>query len=94
MAEIIKELSLNDMVTIAHVVQLRQMSMDETLEESIVTTLVLYGQKFVPVSCIGGEWSGLKQDLPPTEGIPKCPNDHVLMESGDQISMALVKKEA
>jgi hypothetical protein len=94
MSEIIKELSLTDMMNIAHVVQLRQMTMDETLEQSIVTTLVLYGQKFVPVSCIGGEWSGLKQDLPPTEGIPKCPNGHVLMEAPNQISMALVKKEA
>ena len=53
-------------------------------EENIVLSLALVmfniGDRFAPVTCIEQEWKGLKRDIPPGEGVPKCPNGHVLMQ--------------
>jgi hypothetical protein len=41
------------------------------------------GDRFAPVSCVAGEWSGLKQDIPKSDDpndLPKCPGGHVLTQ--------------
>lgn len=61
-----------------------QKRMENFPEENFVLTLglVLFniGDRYAPVTCIEQEWKGLKRDIPPGEGIPKCPNGHPLIQ--------------
>lgn len=52
----------------------------EDVHMAVMTVLFNIGDRFAPVWCIGGEWSGIKAELLPSSGIPKCPNGHVLTE--------------
>lgn len=49
---------------------------------SFTFALVLFniGDRFTPVECIEQEWAGLKKDVPKSDGVPKCPNGHVLVQ--------------
>ena len=38
------------------------------------------GDRYSPVTCVNGEWSGIKQDLIGGSGVPQCPNGHVCMQ--------------
>ncbi len=53
----------------------------ETLHWSVMVALLNAGDEFTSVSCVAGEWTGTKGDLPPGAGLPRCPNGHVLTES-------------
>ena len=53
---------------------------DEMFSQSLAVVLFNIGDRYTSVQCINGEWSGHKKDLPYGEGIPKCPNGHVMME--------------
>ncbi len=57
---------------------------------SILVVLLNYGDHLTMVSCTAGEWSGVKGDLVPSAGIPKCPNGHVLVEHRRQMRLGLV----
>ena len=52
----------------------------EPIEVSIALVLANIGSRYAPVQCAEQEWTGLKADIPPGDGIPKCPNGHVLYE--------------
>lgn len=47
---------------------------------SLGVVLFNFGDRYAKATCVAGEWTGLKQELPRTTGIPKCPNGHVLTQ--------------
>lgn len=64
----------------------------ENDEDSLMVVLVNYGDRFTNVRCINGEWVGIKHHIPRTDGIPKCPNGHVLLEVGnDRWELGLIQ---
>jgi hypothetical protein len=38
------------------------------------------GDRFAKLECREQEWTGYKSDIPETDGDPKCPNGHELMQ--------------
>lgn len=62
-------------------------------EDKITSFLVVvlnYGDHLTEVSCIAGEWNGMKGDLQSREGIPLCPNGHPLLENAYQLRLGLI----
>ena len=53
---------------------------EESFQMRLGVVLLNFGDRYAEAWCVGGEWSGLKEDLPRTSGIPKCPNGHVLTQ--------------
>lgn len=53
---------------------------DEPGAVTIALVLMNIGRRFTKVRCIEREWSGILQDIPKGEGVPKCPNGHALFE--------------
>lgn len=47
---------------------------------TIALILMNIGDRYSPVECIEQEWTALKKDIPKGEGVPKCPNGHVLTQ--------------
>lgn len=77
-----QKLSVEDVRAIAQSISRRRaVFAEEPVEQTIAVVLVSAGDRFTAVSCVAGEWSGVKGDLTPTGGIPTCPNGHVLIES-------------
>ena len=62
----------------------------ESLRQSIMVVLFNYGGKYTKVECVAGEWSGIKGDLEPRNGVPHCPNGHVMFELDGGKRLALV----
>lgn len=61
----------------------RQRQENFTSEPPVMSmALVMFniGERFAPVTCIEGEWEGLKYNIPKGDGIPKCPNGHVMTQ--------------
>jgi len=86
-------LTLEQATQIADTIAYRQTHFDgESLETSIMVVLLNTGSKWVSVRCINEEWSGTKGDLVPDPhgGVPKCPNGHVLVETGPGKKLAYV----
>lgn len=76
------ELTVAQANRIAVLITYRQVTFpDETLHTSVMVALLNAGDEFTSVSCVAGEWSGVKGDLSPSDGVPRCPNGHVLMEA-------------
>lgn len=77
-------LSTDDVELILEKLQTRHKNFpDEPAEMTLGIILLGMGDQFTPVSCVGGEWSGLKEDIPKREDpneLPKCPAGHVLTE--------------
>jgi len=67
---------------------------DEPWDVTIGVVMANHGDAFTQVVCVGGEWSGLKKDLPHSTGIPRCPQGHVLTESSDRIRIGWVEEDA
>lgn len=67
---------------VANMVELIQMRLDrgEDLMTAVGVVLFNYGDRFASATCVAGEWTGQKHELPRTAGIPKCPNGHVLTQ--------------
>lgn len=53
---------------------------NEDFTMSVGVVLMNFGDRYVRVDCIAGEWSGTKSDLARRDGIPLCPNGHPLLE--------------
>lgn len=53
---------------------------DEPGAMTIGLVLMNIGDRFTPVVCRHGEWMGIKKDLQKGDGVPTCPNGHVLTE--------------
>ncbi len=73
-------LKVRDLDMILGALTERQDRCQETWPFSMGVVLFNIGDRFTPVACVAGEWSGLKGDIPRSEGIPKCPNGHVMTE--------------
>jgi len=86
-------LNVTDIHNIAQLIEYRRGMFTEDLEMSVGVVLLNYGERYVEVTCIGGEWSGTKGDLPRSPDIPKCPNGHVLLETSRAPELALVDKD-
>ena len=91
-------LGIEEASQIAESIQYRQGHwVDEPLAQSIMVVLFNCGDKYAPVSCVGGEWSGNKRDLSrnPVSGssIPLCPNGHPCMQGFGKV-LAFVDEEA
>lgn len=52
----------------------------EPVGVTIALILMNIGDRYSPVECIEQEWTGYKKDLERGEGVPKCPNGHVLTQ--------------
>lgn len=63
---------------------------EESFNMSVGVVLMNYGDRQVQVRCIGGEWTGIKGDLTPRDGIPLCPEGHPLVETSTAPVLALV----
>lgn len=83
-------INIHDAEEIWEAIQIRQKNFtDEPEVISFATVIFNIGDRYAPVSCVAGEWSGLKRDVhkphDKTE-LPKCPNGHVLTQgSGLQL---------
>jgi hypothetical protein len=85
------KLTLEQADQIAELIQYRQDNFEgEDLTTSILVVLLNYGDGATPVKCIQGEFTGIKSDLPPGEGIPLCPAGHPLFETGPGMALGLV----
>lgn len=72
---------MEDLEIVLSAIEKRQANFpDEPAAFSMVMIMMNIGDRYAPVTCINGEWSGFKQDLQGGEGIPKCPNGHVLTQ--------------
>lgn len=64
--------------------QRRENFPEEDPHDSFMVVLLNAGDKYTPVTCIGGEWTGLKGDLDLQDfeapNVPLCPNGHPLTE--------------
>lgn len=53
---------------------------EEDIFVSLSIVLFNLGEQYVTLTCVAGEWSGRRADIPESEGLPKCPNGHVLTQ--------------
>lgn len=77
-------LSVQDIEMIAEAVLERQENFrDEPVDVSLCVVLSNIGDRFAQVSCINGEWTGVKfkANLRIVSDIPRCPNGHVLYQT-------------
>lgn len=76
-------LTIKDVEVILEAVGARKKNFpDEPAAMTIALVLMNIGDRYAKVSCVAGEWVGLKTDIPKSEtnDIPKCPNGHVLTQ--------------
>jgi hypothetical protein len=89
---VIKVISIDDIEEINQKIQIRQLKFPEDLRMSIGVVLMNFGDQFVEVSCIKGEWHGKKADLQSSSGhIPLCPAGHPLIETTTAPRLALIE---
>lgn len=84
MAEAGKPLSIKDAQEIFEAVKTRQKNFpDEDLGMTLTLILLNIGDRYATATCIDAKhgWTGLKKDIPRGEGIPKCPEGHVLTQT-------------
>lgn len=83
-------LTIPDVELIAERIKERQVRFNEDFVASVGIVLLNFGDRYVTVTCVNGEWSGVKGDLTPREGIPRCPDGHPLVETSLPPWLALV----
>lgn len=88
---LIHHLETGDIQLIADSIKARQDKYEEDFVTSVGVVLMNYGDKYKQVRCVNGEWHGQKKDLLPRDGVPHCPNGHVLLEAFGSIYMALIE---
>lgn len=75
------DITLDDVKTIVEsIVQRHENFPDEDIRVTIGLVLCNIGDRFATIECTNGEWSGLKSDIAPGEGVPQCPNGHSLYQ--------------
>lgn len=85
MPEAGKALSIEDAYMIFEAIERRKSNFpDEPPEMTCILVLRNIGDRFANVICMNEKhaWTGLKKDIPKGEGLPTCPEGHVLMQSG------------
>lgn len=74
-------LSVEQIEALIEVIRLRQFrNRAESTPDSIRVALATAGERYKLVRCINGEFTGMKGELPVSQGVPRCPNGHVLLE--------------
>lgn len=74
-------LRIDDIEMILEAVEARSKNFpEEPVAVTLTIVMLNIGDRFSPVECVNGEWSSLKKDVPKGEGLPKCPNGHVLTQ--------------
>lgn len=86
-----KSLSFEDIEMIVEAIERRRKNFpDEPKEMSIGLILANIGDRFTPVACVNGEWRGVKKDIPKGEGVPTCPNGHVMTQEPGGLTLGWV----
>jgi hypothetical protein len=88
--EIIKRFTTTDIAMVAEAIKRRQEKYTEDLTTSIGVVLMNYGDQYINIKCVKGEWHGKKKDIIPSRNVPSCPNGHRLLEVSLPPSLALV----
>lgn len=83
-------LSLNDMMHIVDAFLVRKARFQENDAAALMSVLANAGDSRTSVRCINGEWTGTKKQLAPSNGVPVCPNGHVLLESDVRWSLGYI----
>jgi hypothetical protein len=91
-SNIVHILGVADIDKIYTKIKVRQERFHENLVMSLGVVLMNYGDSYVSLYCVGGEWEGKKGDLVSNGRIPMCPNGHVLIETSDAPRLALIKE--
>jgi len=90
--KVIRVLNTSDIENIKQKIDYRQAAFGEDFLLSLGVVLMNYGDKYVKVVCVAGEWSGTKKNLVPRDGIPLCPNGHPLIETTQAPRLALIEE--
>lgn len=89
----IKKIGLDDVEDIILIINKRWEAFPKDgIDMAVAVALMNYGDGFTEVECVNGEWAGIKKDIRPSDGIPKCPNGHVMLEKPGRWVLALVKE--
>ena len=82
--------------TIFETIEFRQARFEETLHTSIMVVLLNYGDDLTGVSCIGGDWEGVKAEaVKAPSGLPCCPIDgRPLLEGHERWRLGLMPDDA
>lgn len=67
-------------ILVSAIVDRQQNFPGEPVGLTIALVMMNIGDRYSPVECLEQEWTGLKKDIPKGEGVPKCPNGHVLTQ--------------
>lgn len=74
-------LNMDDLEMILEAISARQQNFpNEPAALAFVLVMQNIGDRFTPITCSGGEWEGVKSDIPGGEGAPTCPNGHELIK--------------
>jgi len=85
MAEAGKALTIEDAAEIVEAIRKRHANFpDEPIDMTSMLVLLNIGDRYAGVQCMNPEhnWTGIKKDIPKGEGVPTCPNGHVIMQTG------------
>lgn len=86
-----ERVNLEDVEMILEAVRQRKENFpDEAGVLLFALVLLNIGDRFTPVTCVHGEWSGLKKDIPKGEGLPTCPEGHPLRQ-GEGLTLGWIK---
>ena len=81
MPKIGESLTIKDISEIIQAFEARRVNFPEETDEFTWTVVMLnIGDRYSEVECMHGEWKGIKKDIAKGEGIPTCPNGHVLSQ--------------
>lgn len=92
MIDVIKVIDSFDIQMMVEKIKWRQERYGEELMFSVGVVLLNFGDRYVQVSCLGGEWHGKKGDLEDREGVPTCPNGHPLFENTQAPILAIIER--
>lgn len=85
------DLNIEDIDMIFEAVRDRQDNFpNEPATVAFGLVLLNIGDRFTSVKCINGEWEGLKMEIPKRDGIPLCPNGHVMVESNSRLRLGWI----
>lgn len=86
------EFTTEDFEMVIDAIKQRQINFpDESTTLTLGLVLFNIGDRFARVECIEQEWTGFKKDIPKGDGVPKCPNGHVLMQ-GRGLSLGWIQE--
>ena len=86
-------LTIEDLDMILEAVAVRHNNFpNEPMAMTFMLVMFNIGDRFSPVECTNGEWSGLKKDVGRTGDLPTCPDGHPLTQ-GPGLKLGWLKDE-